>query len=579
MGKINCTLILVFLIFSCSTFTAFAAPLLNFSDIISGPSSGLNDGLGEGAIVTVWGNGLGSSQGDSTISVCGTTPAYIYYWKNADGTLPGGPADLYSSHKMQEVAFSIPSSCSTGATTISVTVDGKISNTLPFTVRSGNIYHAKATGSPSNNGSFSSPWLSIYSGGLNGMSAGDILYLHDGTHDTNTYYGKYGVTFSGKTGTLANQRAYVTYPGSRYMVIGDEKGIDVYLSDSIVIAKLSVRAGHYDEPAESSTTILTPPIGGAGIRATKNGRVVANEITDSAGKCNSGWGGAITASAGGASYDYIGNLKVFGNYIHDWGCPQTSHFEHTTYMSVRNVASSNVEPWEMGWNHLKDNQAKYGIHNYDETSDSSLHCGSPTGTVKLHDNYVINQKGPGLHVGAGAPVGDYCWTGQFDIYNNVIINTGLGPIEDENGADMAAIRILDAGLNATVNIYNNSVYGYSDGTASGSTGFTVTNHPNGGWVTVNFSNNIIFDTYGSSFTTINQTTTPDVSGSNNLWYSSAGTSTSTVDSRLTDNIFANPQYISATDLHLSADSPALNIGAYGGVINSEILPPPTVRIE
>lgn len=53
------------------------APILNFSDITSGPDTGLGDGYGSGAIVTIWGNNLGSSQGASTISVCGTSPAYV----------------------------------------------------------------------------------------------------------------------------------------------------------------------------------------------------------------------------------------------------------------------------------------------------------------------------------------------------------------------------------------------------------------------------------------------------------------------------------------------------------------------
>jgi len=88
-------------------------PVLHFTDIVSGPSQGLNDGKGTGAIVTVWGNNLGEDQLSSSIVFKDANniehqPAYIYYWKNADGALPGGPSDLYSSHKMQEIAFSVP---------------------------------------------------------------------------------------------------------------------------------------------------------------------------------------------------------------------------------------------------------------------------------------------------------------------------------------------------------------------------------------------------------------------------------------------------------------------------------------
>ena len=72
-------------------------PALNFSDIDSGPKTGNTDGAGgltssrHGAIVTVWGNYPGSSQGSSKIYVGGVEAAHVYSWKDADGSLPGGP--------------------------------------------------------------------------------------------------------------------------------------------------------------------------------------------------------------------------------------------------------------------------------------------------------------------------------------------------------------------------------------------------------------------------------------------------------------------------------------------------------
>jgi len=518
------------------TYSFAAPPVLNFSDIISGPATGVGDGLGSGAIVTIWGNNLGSSQGSSTVTVCGTSPAYIYYWQNADGTKPGGPSDLYTSHHMQEIAFSLPSSCTDGATTISVTVGGSTSNTLPFTVRSGNIYHAMTTGSSSGTGTYSDPWGSVYEGGLSGVSGGDILYIHDGITDENTYDSKYGILVSGKTSSESLQRAYVVYPNSRYMVRGSEKGWTTYESDSIVLSKANVEAGYYDEPAESSTTALGTT-GGTGIKGSKDGRIVGNAITDIAGKCNSGWAGAIVSSAGGASYDYTGNLKVFGNYIHDWGCPQTSHFEHTTYISVRNGGYTDVDPWEMAWNRLEDNDAKYGIHNYDETYDSGDdQCGSPTGVVKIHHNYIKNQKGPGLSLGCEAPSGYVCWdSGSFDIYENVVINSGLGPeYTDNHSVEEAAIQIRDSGISSPVRVYNNTVY-TSGETGSNGNSVTLNDTTNDGNLTVTFTNNIVYSNNSSDFFNVD-TSVYTLSGSHNSFTSSNGVATSTIPSVLTDNI-------------------------------------------
>ncbi len=39
-----------------------ADPVLYFTDLTSGPDTGIGDGLGSGTIVTVWGVNLGSSQ-------------------------------------------------------------------------------------------------------------------------------------------------------------------------------------------------------------------------------------------------------------------------------------------------------------------------------------------------------------------------------------------------------------------------------------------------------------------------------------------------------------------------------------
>ena len=43
------------------------APLLRFTDLISGPSTGLGDGQGSGVIVTIWAQGVGDSQGTGQV--------------------------------------------------------------------------------------------------------------------------------------------------------------------------------------------------------------------------------------------------------------------------------------------------------------------------------------------------------------------------------------------------------------------------------------------------------------------------------------------------------------------------------
>lgn len=88
MKKISRLLLLIFFIL-IPAFGLAADPVLYFSDLNSGPDTGLGDGLGSGTIVTVWGRNLGNSQGTSDIYFKDSTntprsAAYVYYWENAD---------------------------------------------------------------------------------------------------------------------------------------------------------------------------------------------------------------------------------------------------------------------------------------------------------------------------------------------------------------------------------------------------------------------------------------------------------------------------------------------------------------
>ena len=152
-----------FIISSFWTTAQAASPVLNFSDIISGPKMGLNDGLGEGAIVTVWGQNLGDTQGASKIYIDNKEAAHIYYWGKADGNMATGPAELSTYHKIQTIAFSIPATVSDGLVSIHVEVDGQLSETLPFTVRNGDIFYVKPDGNDdiSVDGTWSSPWATL----------------------------------------------------------------------------------------------------------------------------------------------------------------------------------------------------------------------------------------------------------------------------------------------------------------------------------------------------------------------------------------------------------------------------------
>jgi hypothetical protein len=496
-------------------------PYIAFTDLISGPANGLNDGLGNGVIVTVWGQNLGSDIANGEVRFTDSNgqiyQAYVYYWKNADGVLPSGPANLYRSHRMQEIAFSIPNAAE-GPGTISVTVGGVSTNTLPFTIRPGAIYHVKDNGSDtSGDGSWDSPWLSA-GHALDNTPAGSTLYLHDVSSGSASSERGIFLNTASASSTQDAQLAILSYPGFHPSVMG-QKGFESYHVDAVVVSKLDFYSSDYtavdtnDQPIGSkiqdSSTFA--------IKSSKHGRAVANRITDIPGGCASGMQGAITGSAKWGN-DLVSNYKIYGNEIYEYGCAGSRKLHHTTYMSIRSDGLDlQVEPWEFGWNYLHDNQAKFGIHQFDQNSD----CGDPTGPLKIHHNVVVNQGG------AGISIGSECWEVDAYIEDNILINVGLAAAWDginpssSDGAENGGISIRDSGLVGTMYISNNLVYGHtSDGQTNGAQG-CLNLYGGGDSVAIEWNNNICYSDYDLPFigTGYNAEAKLDnVSGGNNVWY-------------------------------------------------------------
>ena len=528
-----------------------ANPKIAFTDFINGPDTGLGDGLGSGTIVTIWGHNLGDTQGDSTIQYCdsGATcrNGYVYYWKRADGTLPGGPADLYSSHRMQEIAFSIPDS-DLGAGTISITV-GETTVTTPFTVRAGSIYHVKNDGNNSTgDGAFDTPWATVSrdtDGALKNIVAGDIVYSHGVVETSEGNGAGRAIYMSSRVGSLASQTGLSAYPGTRPTASAaasstatvdtgiNARSFQFFLSDAVVVSKYRALDGSYLEPEPTSTDILTGGGNSSGIPTTANGRIVGNYISDPEGHCPSGVAGAIV---GGASngYDQISNAKIFGNHIDDYGCDQTSHFHHTTYFTNRSGNQTTVTAWEIAYNHLSNNKAKYGIHNYDQPLGGA--CSDVTGTLQVHNNVIYNQKGAGITFAGQEPAtatdGDpgICWTADFTAEYNHLNNVGLGP-PDENGISSSAILFQDGGMSGTATINNNTVYNWSDADRNGGdVGIGLANSSPDGQLSYVITKNIFYsdqDVLTENFLTAytSQQITDLFTATDNYWYYSGAGAT------------------------------------------------------
>ncbi len=578
-----------------------AASVLNFSDLTSGPKAGNTDTAGgldasqHGAIVTVWGNNLGSAQGSSKIYFKDSTgtsreAVHVYYWKNADGQLPGGPANLYAYHKMQEIAFSLPSNVADGVGKIYVEVNGASSNELDFTIRSGNIRFVKTTGNDSTgDGSWDNPWKTVtYRGASSKMFSGDITYVGDGVQELN------GVSIQwlsddhdGKE-NLSN--SIVAYPDSRILAqpyIGNYNSDGQYWNFAKWIVKTDA----------------------SGINSFKGMRAVANEITnhpDYVNHCADGWTGVISGGGSGGK-DTVSNVKALGNYIHDVGCDdQTTKMYHVFYLSNRgrsvvrgtdgnpysclkdhtssadtrpvtganwqeywesggyssphdwvenaNYFRSYLQSYELGWNYLTDNKPHHALHVYDEGM-----CGDFYGVMKIHDNVVKNQVGDAVGI-SSAGYNETCFSMPVEIYNNLFINAGLDiPACEFYGMSGHRYAIAFGGetTKSHIRFYNNTTYGYGEEGRNGNALNLSTTF--GG--TLDFVNNIVFDTKNFPYQQTSYPGTPAFSG-NNLWYNGGDSIPASPPAWDTSPLAGNPVFANATsgDFTLQSNSPAIGAG-------------------
>lgn len=525
---------------STSQLQSASAPVLFFSDLTSGPKTGNSDTSGgrnglDGAIVTIWGRNLGSTQGRGRVYVNGAEAASYYYWGNATA-----PADLYTYHQMQMISFQVSRLAQDGSGSIYIVVNGQPSNTLPFTVRAGNIYFATTTGHDgTGDGSWSNPWRTI-SKAADSLAPGDIAYIGDGVDQTTETDYNAAVNL-GSDGTEGHPKALVVYPGATSNVgnMAIERAFHVWnggtgsYSVHWVLAKFRMTTGQ------------------VGVTAQTGFRVVGNYVTAPNGD---GMDGAI----GG-----IGNgIYILGNELENVGSANCSKLYHAIYISgvrrdtgPRAPTESNRE---VAWNYIHDNLSNRAINIYSEQEYAAY-----IQQHRIHDNVIINQRGDGILLG-------YYVTGDNWLYNNLVINAGLGPEWMDDPSYHTGIRINTGHENVTQTVvyaYNNTLYGngWSGATFPGETGSLLI-APRAS-TTVQLSNNIIYST-GEPYLAGESTSLP-ATDYRNCWYGNGSPPAWDTTAINDDPDFVNP---AAFNFQLQTDSPCVDTGRdVSSVVTRDIL--------
>lgn len=508
----------------------YTDPVLLFSDLTSGPKSGNSDTSAgrtgeDGAIVTLYGVNLGSSQGSSVVYANGVEAASYYSWGNATA-----PADLYTYHRMQMVSFQVSHLAQDGAGEIYVVVNGRQSNTLPFTVRSGNIYFATTTGNDdTGDGSWTTPWRTIPHT-ADSLAPGDIAYICDGVDQlAETDYG--AAVNLGSDGEPGRPKALVVYPDATSQVGNDALGRAFHVWNGNT-------SGYSVHWVISRFALTTAEVG---VTAQDGFRVVGNYVTAPNGD---GMDGAI----GGCGSD----VSILGNEMEDVGSAGCDKLYHAIYISgvrqddpPRAPTESNRE---VAWNYLHDNLSNRAINIYSEQANSAFIT-----RHRVHDNVIVNQRGDGIMLG-------YYVVGDNWVYNNLVVNAGLGP-EWGDPSYHTGIRLNTGHEEITqtaVYLYNNTLYGngwagaafpdetgsllFDPGALSRST-------------TVYFGNNIIAST-GEPYIAGESAALPDADY-RNCWYGDGGGpawDTGAIDD--------DPGFVNAGgfDFRLQEGSPAIDTG-------------------
>ncbi len=314
-----------------STAAHAAEPMIFFSDLISAPKSGWDSSQpNKGAIVTIWGRNFGTQRGDSYVTVNGTelttSSDYKDFWAKTNNPVPF----------LQTITFQLNSSMSNGDGTISVSVNNKTSNTIPFRINTiGSIYFIDVNAS-GGTGTLSDPWSDL-SDFIDEMQPGDVGYFREGIYDEKYNGGKSNIWVrkSETWGTAQDPIGFIGYPNEVAMFDSWTTGNKSNFNKSVIIeayhmtiAKLATRAF------------------ARGIQVGRYGRIIGNDAI------------GVQEKIGGAGIIHTGSdgVKILGNAVH--GGRSKDRLDHSIYIDGCQELAAN----EIAYNYSYDNLIDRGPH-------------------------------------------------------------------------------------------------------------------------------------------------------------------------------------------------------------------------
>lgn len=525
-------------------------PVIFFSDMPDGPTTGWESSTTKGAAISIWGRNLGATRGTSYVTVGGVkltnASSYAEWGSTSSPTTPLG---------QQRITFwlnsSMPTSGTAPNTTITVTTPEGTSNGIPFHCRAlgtNKIYFADDTGSDSRDGLSAANAWKTFSKARQTLKAGDVIYFRSGVytdldrtlmeeHSLLTLKLDPGAGNNFNNGSAWKSITLASYPGEMAQV-GD--GVDTNLH------ALVYRKAYSDvSTLEYWTFSKFKFVGRQNCFAwyyrpdgqvDRELRIIGNDITTQMAEI--GQGIAINP------YTNAHGLRIYGNYFHGVGkVNDDDAFGYRVSPIYHGGGHSTLV--DIGWNEFTKNNGTctqvFG-HFYQDSMDLLL----------WHDNYAHDNGRSSIVIGGGDPSSapPYAFNKEVRIYNNVF-SGNLGEVR-LTGINRDGEGVPNSG---DFYVYNNTFY---KNAAGGGIEFWAINMGK-----MELYNNIIYGGPNcSGLYSSHMGNSDNITGFNNIIYNVPGTIPSWETSTLKNT---DPKFIASVpntlfELQLDPLSPAVSAG-------------------
>lgn len=478
------------------------APVIFFADLESGPNTGGQNNLG--AFITLYGEGFGAMREDSIVTIGSHEVAHYVSWGENNA----------AARSLDMIVVQPGSQISTGS--IVVTVGGRPSNPLPFTVRSGQIYFVipdAPNADDANPGTYTAPFKTLYRP-RQVMEAGDIVYIRGGNFGTADpqHLGWDAVLFvfpeTDANGTNERPIAYIGYPGEPPVLGGDPPMRRGILVDGAINHYIfaNLRFTHHAGMLELSG----------------NGhRIIGNYSVDGIFS-NSG---VIGISGNSAHY------AIYGNFMRNNGEPGEKLNGSAFYLQG---FGTNADI-DFGWNQIQEQRGARAIQLYGHDDGDRIE------NIRIHDNLLTGSELNNITLGGSD--GNTEVLGTIYVYNNLIVGSGD-----------PGLRINDP--QATIVVQNNTFYGNGSPGFDGNAQIYVQRAGTG---RITLQNNIVYADTGQTYFLFEQGVDAMVfmAANNNLVFNAGPCPQWVANCRNADPLFVQPV---AADFHLQANSPAIDAG-------------------